>query len=224
MGPRAYHLAKKGYEERQAQPRFTDEVLVCLAFVNAILTGRETVILTKDYDLLEQFYKLQWLLDTHYRAYLLAQRIRADERAFVRHSLPSTDPWIQRVFVAETGYLLERSDALLDEILPNTCEPVMLYCYVMGERLSSMTFCAERGLRQLLEVKSKTGGLNTNQLDGRNCHIWLSPLKVPRKVRGCAAIVTDICVPIPATNVRIPYFDILQTISCGETITIKKDR
>jgi len=218
VGPRAYHLAKKGFDERQAQPRYTDEVLICTAFINAILTGRETVILTKDYDLLEQFYKLQWLLDTHYRAFLLAQRIRADEGAFVRHPLPSNDPRIGQAFITETGYLLERSDRLLSEILPDTCNPVILYCYVMGERLSQMAFCAETGLRQLLEMKGRTGGLNTNQLDGRNCHIWLAPLNVPQKVRGCAAIVTDVRMLIPMTNVRIPYFDIMQAIFCGETI------
>ena len=42
----------------------TDEWLVCLAFTTAITTGREVVILTKDADILEQSYKLQWLLDT----------------------------------------------------------------------------------------------------------------------------------------------------------------
>src|SRR5216684_1224101 len=60
----------------------TDESLVYLAAAHALETGRPTVILTKDQDVLEQFYKLWWFLDTHYRAMLMAEHYSRNRFAF----------------------------------------------------------------------------------------------------------------------------------------------
>jgi hypothetical protein len=34
-------------------------------------------------------------------------------------------------------------------------------------------FVAEEGMARMLDIKGRTGGLSTDQLDGRNCHIFL---------------------------------------------------
>lgn len=221
LGPRGYMLAKKAFEERHAQPRFTDESLVCLPFVTAIVTGRETIILTKDEDVFEQFFKLQWLLDTHYRGMLLAKYFQAHPSSFAQHAFPRTDdPRVDQLFTPEKRVLIERSPELLEQILPRKCDPVMIYCWVLGERLSQFAFCAERGLEDVLLMKARTGGLNTDRLNGQNCHIWLSPLLIPLRLRTCAAIVEDNReTPKPDTNVRSPLFDLLQSLHCGEGTT-----
>jgi hypothetical protein len=61
LGARGYVLAKKS----AGKPRLglADEVVVYAAVSTAIATGRRTLILTKDEDLQEHFYKLLWLLD-----------------------------------------------------------------------------------------------------------------------------------------------------------------
>ncbi len=54
---------------------YTDEALVYLAIEHALTTGRQTLIMTRDADVEEQFFKLVWLIDTHYRAMLLATSV-----------------------------------------------------------------------------------------------------------------------------------------------------
>ena len=51
----------------------TDEAPVYLAVERALITGKQTLVLTRDADVEEQF-KLLWLIDTHYREMLLADR------------------------------------------------------------------------------------------------------------------------------------------------------
>jgi hypothetical protein len=67
-------LGKKGAEAAGSRNFFTDEMLVYTAVATGLRSGRPTYILTKDEDLQEQFYKLTWLLDTHYRSMLFAHR------------------------------------------------------------------------------------------------------------------------------------------------------
>jgi hypothetical protein len=174
------------------------------------------MILTKDEDIFEQFYKLQWLLDTHYRGMLLAKRFCANPSSFAHHAFPCTDPRIDLLFAPDKRLLIERSPELLQQILPVECDLVPIYCWVVGEKFSGIAFSAERGLEDVLATKARTGGLNTEGLNGQNCHIWLAPLQIPMRFRGCAAIVEDNRKSVPTTNIRIPLFDIFQTIYCGE--------
>jgi hypothetical protein len=63
-------------------PLGTDEILVCRAVEHAVRTGQQTVILTKDPDLEEQFFKLTWLLCSHYKAMLAAGQYARDFGSF----------------------------------------------------------------------------------------------------------------------------------------------
>ncbi len=58
---------------QELDSRATDESLVFETVANGIRSGRPSLLLTRDRDLLEQFYKLCWLIDTHYRAMLIAR-------------------------------------------------------------------------------------------------------------------------------------------------------
>jgi len=215
-GPRAYLLARKGATRPKGPTFYTDELLVCLAVMTAIRTGREVVVLTKDEDILEQFYKLQWLLDTHYRGMLLADLYAADPLRFVFHALPKNVPYVDEAFQGDNNVLIERSPQLLDAILPQSYAPVPVYCWVLGNRLTEMAFLAEREMERLLQIKGKTGGLNSDRLAERNCHIWLAPLDVPQSLRGCAAIVSDRRLPLRSAAVQIPSLDIQQAVLSQE--------
>ncbi len=182
VGPRGYLIARKGDGDASPRTYYTDEALVYLAVMTAITTGNEVVILTKDEDVQEQFYKLLWLMDTHYRGMLLADRYASDPFGFIHRAPPVGNEGFDRVFAASNLTLIERAKSLLEEILPSTCTAVPIYCWVIGERLTQMTFMAETEMKRLLDVKGDTGGLNTDRLDGRNCHIWLGPLALPRAV------------------------------------------
>lgn len=137
LGERGYLLAKKGARAEGPQ-KFTDESVVYGAVSTAILTGRRTFILTRDEDLQEHFYKLLWLLDTHYRGMLLADAYLADLGRFRRREWP-TVPELDEAFPAG-GTLLERSDDDLLEILPSPYHSVSVGCLVAADSLTEMYF------------------------------------------------------------------------------------
>ncbi len=221
LGPRGYMLAKKGTEVKNPDIFLTDETLVYLAMKDGIETGREVVILSKDEDILEQFYKLQWLLDTHYRAMLLADAYAAEPSRFVTHPMPaSSDPRLKDAFIGDDGVLVERPLRLISgpgaPILPPYCCPVTVHCWIVGERLATMVFCAEREMERLLLTKAATGGLNTYKFGEKNLHLWLAPLNMPMALRGCAAIVGDRRTRSASGLTETPLFDANQAIYTGE--------
>lgn len=213
LGERGYLLAKKGAAS-QTPRRRTDEVVVCAAVITAIRTGQPTFILTKDEDLAEHFYKILWLLDTQYRGMLLADAYLDDLGRFARREWP--DGTVLEEAFTRPGILLERTDRDLAEILPDRYEFVPAACIVVGGLLSEHHFNFETSMRRLLDVKGRTGGLNTERLEPHNCHIWLAPLPVPEELRGCAVVGEDRRVPPDEHGVSIPMLDGNHAMLTGE--------
>ena len=108
VDPRGYLLAKKGAASPAGPTFFTDEARVRAAAVSAIPTARSAVVLTKDRDVFEQFVKLQWLLDTHYRGMLLADLYVAYPLTFVSHELRKDVPHVDEFIVGDRSLLIER--------------------------------------------------------------------------------------------------------------------
>jgi hypothetical protein len=215
-GERGALIANKG-DRLVTQTYYTDEEVVYSAVIDGIRSGRPTIILTKDEDLQEQFYKLIWLIDTHYRGMLLANLYFREFSRFQMHPLPLSLPDVSDTFEERNGLLIERSSALIEEeVLPRNFQFVDLECWVMGSSLTRAIFAAEQEMGQVLHIKGVTRGLNTDVLGGRNCHIWLAPLDIPDELRGCAAIAYDRRVKVGSTSVRIPALDANQAIYCGE--------
>jgi hypothetical protein len=221
LGSRGYLLAKKGAEVTNLDNLLTDETLVYLAMKTGIETGREVVILSKDEDILEQFSKLQWLLDTHYRAMLLADAYAAAPSRFATHPMPaSSDPRLKDAFIGDDDVLVERPQWLIGgsraPILAPYCRPVTVHCWIVGRRFTKLVFCAEREMERLLHTKATTGGLNTYKFGAKNLHLWLAPLNVPRKLRGYAALARDRRIRTASGLIEIPLLDANQTIYTGE--------
>jgi hypothetical protein len=115
FGLRAQLLARKGANAKVPTHRYNDEAFVVTAIVDAICTGRETVILTSDEDVYDQFFKLNWLIDTHYRSMLLAEQYEANPEKFpLIHTLIDND---RRAFEGEV-LLLSKPSNTLKEVLP----------------------------------------------------------------------------------------------------------
>lgn len=212
LGPRGFMLASKGFSEVP-----TDEAISILAVEYALSTGRIAHVVTGDADVEDQFAKLIWLIDTHYRGMLLADRYSADfarfaprpfdpPPAFRKH--PETCP-----FELENATLIERGPAHLEHVLPTQPHCVAISCWHVSSSFSSMTFMAEQEMRSVLEVKDRTGGLNTDKLAGRNLHPWLAPLPLRSEDRDCALVAYDKRVALPYKQVAIPQFDILQCVA-----------
>src|SRR3954452_11957458 len=215
LGARGYVLAKKAAGKQRVG--FADEVVVYAAVSTAIATGRRAMILTKDEDLQEHFYKLLWLMDTHYRGMCFADAYLADLGRFQRVKWGHNNEVLHDAFDRNNALLLERTDLDLWDVLPGHYTPVPVACVVAGERLTWMEFAFETPMRRLISTKGRTGGLNTERLDPRNCHIWLAPLPVSDEQRRCAIIAKDRRLSALAeTGVRIPALDANQAMMHAE--------
>jgi hypothetical protein len=209
-GPRGYMLAKKGLSKIP-----TDESLPIVAVEFALETGRIAQVVTADADVLDQFAKLLWLLDTHYRAMLLADCYASDFARFrprpLRLSRVLREDQAGFPFEPDGATLIDRGADDLLHVLPPRPRSVAISCWHIGKDFSAMTFMAEQEMRRVFEVKDRTGGLNTDQLGGRNLHAWLAPLPVRHEDRSCAVVVRDKRVTLPGTAVRIPMHDFAQS-------------
>jgi hypothetical protein len=214
VSPRGFVLAKKG---PSGLP--TDEALVYLAVHHALTTGRPTQILTADADVEEQFVKLLWLMNTHYRGMLMAKRYAADFGSFRPRPFPESF-WSKAgdtLFEREGAVLIERGNPNLQQYLPHEAHCVAVSCWRIGRYFSAQTFMAEQEMAELLDVKDRTGGLSTDLLGGRNVHPWLGLLPLPSEDAMAAAVVRDYRLPLSFTNVAVPKLDVLLTMGNFES-------
>ncbi|MFJ2957079.1 hypothetical protein [Streptomyces sp. NPDC087270] len=211
FGERAAKLSMKGIGDT----RGTDEKLVFAAIHRALSTGVSTIILTKDADIEEQFFKLIWLLDTHYRSMLLAD---AYADCFSRFPLAPVPQEVldNGIFVGTNNVLAYRPDSMLQEVLPSNFRFVGVSCWKWGVRASAITFGAEREMYRVLYIKGKTKGLSTDKLGGRNFHAWLGPLPVPQKFRSYSAIVNDYRIEVPDGMAHVANLDVAQAMFSAE--------
>jgi hypothetical protein len=214
LSPRGYLLAKKG---PSALP--TDEALVYLAVHHALTTGRPTQILTADGDVEEQFVKLLWLMNTHYRGMLIAKRYAGPHFASFRPRPFPEAFWSKAgdLFERDGAVLIERGNPSLQQYLPDDAHCVPVSCWRIGTYFSKQTFMAEEEMSELLEVKDRTGGLSTDLLRGRNVHPWLGLLPLPHEDAMAAAVVRDQRLPLSRTNVAVPKLDVLLTMGNFES-------
>jgi hypothetical protein len=177
LGDRGQRIARKGWKEWGKSNYLADEQLVIMAFLTALLSGNYVIILTRDHDIMEQFGKLHYLIDHHYRAMLLADMIsrnpEAHEKKFLR-DLPGRFP---PRFVGEDDYLVDSNlPKSWDDLPSSDPRTVTIECWWFGDgpsqlKVAAMQYCAKMEMKRLLEIKARTGGLNTDKLAGKNCHI-----------------------------------------------------
>ncbi len=214
FGARGYMLAKKPAAEG------TDEALVYLAVEHALTTGRQSVILSPDADVQEQFYKLLWLIDTHYRSMLLGDRYAELTIALRPRPFPTRIAEDPRFPFERDGAVLIDRDASVDlhELLPSEFHFVAISCWTVGpSSFSTLVFGAEQEMTRLLEVKNKTGGLSTDRLGDRNVHAWLAPLPLHPRDALCGAVARDRRKRIRDSDASFAILDFLQAMGDFET-------
>jgi hypothetical protein len=218
FGQRGQVLAKKGRTGTGDPAPVADEEMVLLAFVHALCCGTETVILSGDKDIEDQVYKLQWLLDTQYRAMLFAERwVKGDISLPVR-PLDVTAPELAKAFCGSDAVIIEGRSPSLSEVLPEAFTPSLLYNWLVtgpaeNMRFYSLAVCLEQEMRRLLWMKATTNGCNTNVLDGRNSHVWQRPLPLPD---GCVVFARDVRYRVGDSDV--PALDVHHALRTDERI------
>jgi hypothetical protein len=210
LGPRALLLATKD------PGMYTDEALVYLAVEHALKTGVETVVLTSDADVEEQFFKLLWLLNTHYRGFLLAKRFAEDQSEYETYPVPPELLEEPGPFDDPNALIIERHPDLL-EILPEQYHFVGISCINAGVYYTHLAFGAETEMAQVLSVKDATGGLSTEELEGRNMYASIHPIPTGRG-HDCGAVGFDRRKPVGVDGASVTIIDITQALTSSEQI------
>ena len=198
---RAVRFAWKGANDLGKKSFATDEQVVTMAVLHGLISGQETLILTRDHALMDQFYKLLFLIDMHYRCMLFAEKYaaaphnyRPQNKRTVCEGRPNL---FDDRFVGEDDLFMRPGPfpsewGGWDSLLPQNSACVNLGCVWFGDgpdvlQVAQMTFCADREMSKVLRVKTETGGLNTSLLNGKtatfgrvqNCRIrWASALQL----------------------------------------------
>ena len=177
IGTRAQGLAKKGRidAENKGFINISDELHCMLVITYALTTGKESIILTADEDLIEIFWKAQWFFDTHYRAWLAAKMVKDGRYGQPAGELEDTKKCFDGPLV-----LYRRQTSSLIEVLPPIYNPVCVHViYIAPDNMiHKVAFCFERELVGMLEMRAKTNGRCTDLFGNANIHVDLGPLKM----------------------------------------------
>lgn len=179
MTERGIVLARKGRQDWSKPNFWVDEGLIVRAVLEGLESGSPIEILTRDTDLIEQFYKMIYLLDTHYRSMLFAKEYVRQPLNFPEDDPPDV-PLLWQEIEREEARLIKKPAAGEQVVLPPESQPVHLACTCLGGlapeyKCSSLSFLGEREMVEVVAVKGRTGGANTDLLDGRNLHICIHP-------------------------------------------------
>jgi hypothetical protein len=215
-GPRALNLARKGRIDRETTGTVNvdDELHCMMAIAYSLTTGRESVILTADEDVLEIFWKAQWFLDTHYRAWLAASMVRDGQYGIPIQELKDTRGYFDGPLV-----LYARHTTTLREVLPPIYNPINVHvCYVAPDNIiHDVSFCFEERMIGLLEMRAKTNGCCTDIFGEKNIHVDLAPLKLELNGQYLGIGQDVYCtLEIAGTINRIARLDWVHSISCRE--------
>jgi hypothetical protein len=172
--PRIACIALKGWKDQGKRNYLADEELVVTAALTAVLSGTETLILTWDTDIFDQFAKLMEWLVADYMCFRFAEvHFRNPEGCpMYRLEIPATPD-------GEFGF---RGDAVEQVIIPHSegerlppysFTPVHAYCVLLGNnylepKISTAAFSLETEMASMLETKGMTGGKNTARFPGKN--------------------------------------------------------
>jgi hypothetical protein len=216
VGPRAQGLAKKGridYENNR-KANVGDEVHCALANAFGLLNRRPVAILTADDDFREIFYKAQWFLDTHYRAWLVGQLIKAGQ-----YGEPIRD-------MNDTGGLFKgpltlygRRSVEMTEVLPLTAESVLVRLAYLApdSMLHTMSCRFDVSMLEMIETRSRTHGRCTEDFGEANIHIDLGPLK-SRLDANYLGVGCDMLHPITTNGIKstVARLDVEHAIASNE--------
>ena len=144
-------IAFKGWKDRGKRNYLADEELVVAAAFTAIATGQESLILTRDTDIFEQFIKLMHMLLADYACFRFA---------LVHHANPVDAPMFPLAIEGEgrlnpcidgdevQQIIISHND--VSRLPPYEYTPVHAYCVLLGNdyidpKVSIAAFCLENG-------------------------------------------------------------------------------
>lgn len=215
MGRRALGLAKKGRidAERTGVVNVSDELHCLIVIVNALLTRKESMILTADADFIEVFAKAAWLFDTHYRGWLAAHLVKSGWYGDPVKTVSDTSGFFNGPLT-----LFKRPTEGLQEVLPAEYETVRAGVIYVNPRneIEFLSFGFEPLMLEMLKTRGATNGRCTGLFGPANLHVDLSPLR-PGLGCLCLGIGRDQGIQVQSLGHTI-FLSMLDLMHCIHTM------
>lgn len=214
FGDRAWRIAKKAIDPDKATDRLIDEAIVVNAVFHSILFQVPVIILTRDNDVFEQFYKLIYLIDTHHASMELAARFLRSPERFLSYVAPAIH---SDAFHSIGATLIEQSDVEIRERtapdLFTECTCRLLSTSNSPTMQSRISFGVPADYQRVIRMKVSARGKNTDLFGDFNFHIQIDPLKNHFKSAGAAFVrdkhlnfETALDIPIAVTDAELALF------------------
>lgn len=212
-GARGWRIAKKAIENRHKPDGLVDESLVVNAVFHSILFGIPTVVLTRDTDVFEQFYKAIYLIGTHYTSMLMGARLHQRPEDFKTAELPKASG----LYIGEGNLAVDMVAGKLGDLKDSTLRPIQCTCVLLSTSdkplmFSERTHGLVEDMVRVLRIKSKTRGRNTDLFAEKNFHVSFDPRNV-EGVNGPALINDNLTIssdadefPIARTDIELAIF------------------
>ena len=138
--------------------------------------------------------------------------------------MPDSDD-LRHFFDTDQSVLIRKpvpADAFLAWLLPNDANPLRIQCVLFAEKKEALTitplsFICESPMIELVEAKGKSWGLNTDLLDGKNCHVTGFPIGI-HDPRDFVILGHDRMVIAPGTKYKFPRLDLAQATTHFELL------
>jgi hypothetical protein len=170
-------LAFKGWKDQGKKNFVADEELVVTAVLTAIAGVQDTLILTWDNDVFDQFTKLAELMASDYTCFRWAEvhALSPDCPMFPMDIPPNVTGPGAEAFSGKQVQQICIATKDVEKLPPSEFTPVQVYCVMVGNncvdpKISVAAFCFEAEMGRLLEAKTASDGKNTNRFPGRNMH------------------------------------------------------
>jgi hypothetical protein len=113
------------------------------------------------------------------------------------------------------------ADTMWDDLLPPMAGWVAVGCTWFGNgpedcQIARLSFCADADMVRVLKTKTATGGLSTDLLRDRNCHIWPSP-SLGDVLGPCVAIARDRMISYHSDLPQFRALDMLHAVMSRES-------
>jgi hypothetical protein len=180
FGERGYLVSHEAFTKGTKQNYLADEQTIVMAALTALCTGHETVILTWDTAIQEQFRKLWYLIARDYVAFctgeVVSRTMDINQVTQLKNESDRKDPIVPDKVKA---FKVPATD-FHEWVLPPNPSPVLSICLTIGGELKSGgeikylritpdAFCAEHYIAPFLRQKVENRGKNTSRFGECDC-------------------------------------------------------
>jgi hypothetical protein len=182
FGDRGYLVSREVFTKGTKANFLADEQMIVMAALTALCTGHETVILTWDTAIQEQFRKLWHLMASDYVDYCTGEVVSRTMDITQVKELKNESGHEHLIVPDKVKAFLVPTAGFHERVLPPNPSPVLSICLTVGGELKSGgkikylrvtpdAFCAESYMAAFLRQKIANGGKNTNRFGECDCFV-----------------------------------------------------